>query len=269
MARCDRFFYWPTRTDYASPRDYDLAHCDVTFPSRDGTMLHGWFFPASAGGEARGTVVHCHGNAGNISGHFEFVRWLPACGWNVLCFDYRGYGRSAGRPSREGTVLDAHGAIDHAKTLPGVDPRRLVVFGQSIGGAIAIVAVAERDDVAGLAVDGPFSNYRRIAAWHIRRNPLLFVLAWWVVWLIPRTLDAIDYVARLAPTPLFVFTGDQDRIVDPRMSQALYEAAGEPKALWILPGLDHTEALEVCAEEARPRLLAFFDRCAARGAYSL
>jgi len=265
MARCDRLFYYPTKIRYASPHDYGLTYHDVYFCSRDGTKLHGWFFPAAGRRSTGGTVVHCHGNAGNITGHFEFVRWLPGRGWNCFCFDYRGFGESAGRPSREGIVLDTHAAVDYVSRLPGVDPGSIVLFGQSIGGAAAIVVAAQRRDLAGVAVDGPVSDYRRIAAWHIRHNPLLFALAWWLPrTLIPRGLDPIDYVGQVSPVPLFIFTGDADRVVDYRMSCELYEAAREPKKLWIIPGLDHMEALQKLADETQRRLLNFFQQCVER-----
>ena len=260
MFGCDGLFFHPTRRVYASPDEHRLRYERVSIPTHDGLKLDGWFFPA-ADGPARGTVVHFHGNAGNITGHFEHVAWLPATGWNVLCFDYRGYGRSQGRPTRKGLVLDGHAAIEYVKTRGDVDPARIIVLGQSLGGAVGIVVAAERKDIAGLAVDGAFSHYRRIAAWHIRRNPLLFMLAWWVPALILPGQDPIDHVARVAPTPLFIMHGRADEVVDPRMAEELYAAAGEPKELWLIDGVGHYTALDELANVARPKLLQFFNRC--------
>ncbi len=258
----DGVFYHPTTRTYSVPETYRLAYESVFFKTGDGSCLHGWFFPA--GGNANGTVVHFHGNAGNITGHFEFVRWMPAAGWNVLCFDYRGFGMSQGKCNRPATIDDGHAAIEYAKSRDDVDPNRIVIFGQSIGGAIGIVVAARRDDVCGIATDSAFSHYRRLAAWHVRRSPLLFALAWWV----PKVLvsdgyDPIDYVGRISPQPIFLFQGTADRIIDWHMAEELYQAANDPKELWLIPDLDHTEALEVLAETARPRLLRFFQACVA------
>ncbi|MBI4579121.1 MAG: alpha/beta fold hydrolase, partial [Planctomycetes bacterium] len=152
---------------------------------------------------AHGTVLHLHGNAGNMTGHFQHVAWLPAAGWNVLCFDYRGYGESPGRTTRSGTVADAHAALDYLVARPDVDRRRIVAFGQSLGGAIGIVLVAQRPEIRGLATDGAFESYRRIAAWHVRHSPLLLPIAWWVPrLLIGNAYDPIDHVGRIAPRPL-------------------------------------------------------------------
>ena len=287
MRILDGLFFRPTHRAYASPRQFGLAYEEVRFSAGDGPTLHGWFFPSrtnvsstvlepekvadasmarlSSGltdaAQAVGTIVHFHGNAGNITSHFPQVAWLPAFGWNVLCFDYRGYGRSEGRPSRDGLVRDGHAAIDYVRSRPDVDPARIVVFGQSLGAAVAVVVVAAREDVAGLVCDGGFSHYRRVVAWHIRRNPLLRVVAFWIPWLMDDGYDPIDSVARVAPTPLLILHGTADDVVDPAMAWELYQAAGEPKELWMIEGAGHYEALGTRADEWRPRLLAFVTKC--------
>lgn len=261
MLGLDRLFYHPSRTVYASPSQFGLRHEPVTFETADRVKLDAWFLPAQRQ-DAAGTVVQFHGNAGNITGHLSHVAWFPAAGWNLLCFDYRGYGRSEGRPSRTGLIADGHAALDYLRTRGDVDPRRVVVLGQSLGGAVSIVVVAQRKDVAGVAVDGAFSDYQHIAAWHIRRNPLLFPFSG----LVPRLMmsdgcDPIDYVAKISPRPLFIMHGREDDIVDPHMAEQLYAAARDPKELWLIEGAGHYCALDELADEARPRLLRFFQTC--------
>jgi len=228
MTAGDAFFYHPNAQAYESPRDYGLDYEPVSFHADDGTRLHGWFFP------------------------------------NVLCFDYRGYGQSEGRVTRAGTIADAHAALDYLLRRPGPDASRIVAFGQSLGGAVGIVLTAERNEIRGLATDGAFDGYRRIAAWHIRRNPLLFIAGWWV----PRLLisdgdDPLDYAARIAPRPTLIMHGTADTVVPAAMARRLYDAARHPKELWLIDGADHYEAMQERAREAHPRLLAFFNRCVA------
>jgi fermentation-respiration switch protein FrsA (DUF1100 family) len=259
MLGCDSFFYYPNSTRYGSPEELRLRYEPVHF-AIEGRKLHGWFFPAQ--GDARGTVLHLHGNAGNISGHFQHVAWLPAAGWNVLAFDYRGYGKSEGRVSRAGTIRDAHAALDHLLSRRDVDSSRIVAFGQSLGGAVGIVLTAERREIRGIAVDGAFDSYRRIVAWHVRRNPLLLACAWWYPRLMVGTgYDPVDYVSRIAPRPIFIMHGTADGVVDPQMARTLYDAAGEPKELWLVEGADHYGAMQEHAEVAQERLLRFFSRC--------
>jgi uncharacterized protein len=257
---CDSFFYYPNARQYASPVEEGLRFESVNFSAENGPRLHGWFFPAE--GDARGTVLHLHGNAGNITGHFLHTAWLPAEGWNVLCFDYRGYGQSDGKVTRAGTVADAHAALDYLLKRPDVDPQRVVVFGQSLGAAIGVVLTAERQEIRGLAIDGCFDSYRHIVAWHVRRNPLLMAIAWWYpATFVPRAYDPINYVARISPRPLFIMQGTADCIVNPAMAQRLYDAAKEPKELWMVEGMDHYGAMQDLPEESHPRLLEFFEQC--------
>ena len=258
MALTDTFFYYPNRTEYERPSDYGLKHEDMFISTRDGLRLHGWFFPAS--GEARGTVLHLHGNAGNLSGHFQHVAWLPAAGWNVLCFDYRGYGRSEGKIGRAGSVADAHAALDWLLVRPDVDPARIVAFGQSLGGAIGIVLAAQRTELRGLATDGALDHYRRIARWHILHNPVLLVLAWWVPFLMSNEYNPIDFVPQIAPRPVLLIHGTADTVCPVAMSRRLFAAAGEPKELWLIDGANHYQAIQEMPEQTHPRLLAFFER---------
>ncbi len=257
MAAGDRLFYFPTRHVYGRPETYGLAYESVRFPSADGVSLHGWFFPAE--GEAAGTVVHCHGNAGNITGHFEHVRWLPAQGWNVFCFDYRGYGESAGQPTRAGTIADAGAAIGYVCGRSDVDAGRVVLLGQSLGGAIGIVVAARTPSVRAVAVEGAFSNYRVEAHFVGRQNLLLAPLAGPLSrMLVSDGDDPIDWVGKIAPRPTLFVCGTNDRIVDHRQTIALHEAAGEPKELVVIEGGGHTDSMS--RPEGRERFLQFFER---------
>ena len=254
----DRWFYHPTRHVYAHPEDESLVYEPVRFPAND-ERLHGWFFPAV--GNARGTVIHCHGNAGNITGHFTYVAWMPACGWNVLVFDYQGFGRSKGRATRAGTIADANAAIDYARSRVDVDETRLVLFGQSLGGAIAIVTAAERHDLRAVAVEGAFCDYRREARFICKRTWFLWGAAPLTNLLIGPGYDPIDYVARIAPTPTFFITGTADAVCDYRQTLDLHETAGEPKSLWVIQEGHHTGALTETDGEGQQRLDAFFSEC--------
>ena len=256
----DRFFYHPNNNTYEAPADYGLASERVSFHTADGVRLAGLFLQAE--GQVNGTVLHLHGNAGNLTGHFPHVAWLPKAGWNVLCFDYRGYGNSQGKTTRAGTIADAEAALDYLLRRPDIDTSRIVALGQSLGGAVGIVLTAQRPEIRGLATDGAFDHYRRIACWHVRQDPLLFALAWWFPYLLMRDgYDPIDHVTRIRPRPLLIMQGTADRVVDPAAAQRLYDRAGEPKELWMIEGVEHYEALQEMADEVRPRLLNFFARC--------
>ena len=254
----DSCFYYPTREVLYTPDQLGLDYEDVTFKASDGVKLSGWFLPAR--GAPRGTVIHFHGNAENMTGHITFAAWLPRAGYNLLVFDYRGYGQSEGKVTRKGTILDGHAALNYVLSRPDVDPQRVFAFGQSIGGAVAIVVAAERPELRAVVVDSSFSSYRRIAAMHLRKM-LLFK---WLAGLTARLAlsadyDPIDCVDRLAPRPLLVIASGQDEICFPELSRELYDAAREPKEFWLIPEAAHTETIFLKFDEARRRITTRFE----------
>ncbi len=255
----NRVFYYPDANDRGTPADSGLNYEDVYFSTSEGPRLHGWFLPATSP-RVLGTVLHLHGNVANITGHYAFAEGLPPRGFNVLCFDYRGYGRSEGRPTRNGTIEDAAAALDYLRGRSDVDAVRIFLFGQSIGGTIGIALAARHTgSFCAVVIDSAFSGYRRIARYHVLHNPLLLVLAWWFPLLVSRQDDPIDCVSAIAPTPMFLMHGMSDRIVPHSMSQALFDAAGEPKRLWLIPDMDHTEVWWEQDEKAANRVAEFFE----------
>jgi alpha-beta hydrolase superfamily lysophospholipase len=260
---CNGLFYYPSDRQWYSPSEFRLAHEDVWFKTSDGVTLHGWWLPAE--GAAKGTVIHFHGNAENVSGHVVLVEWLPRDGYNVLMFDYRGYGRSGGRVTREGTIRDGHAAVDYALTRPEVDWARLFAYGQSLGGAVAVVVAAERPEIRSLVVESSFSGYRRIAAQKVRE----LVGAGWIAnglasALISSGHDPIDVVHKIAPRPLLIISGECDAICSAELNRELYDAAGEPKEYWLVPGGQHLGIMEAEPQALRARVLACFERAGSR-----
>ncbi len=232
-------FYYPDNDDHGdSPAASGLKHEFVTFASTDGTRLTGWFVPAAGVAEprnAKGTVIQVHGNAGNMTAHWAFVSWLPARGFNVFMFDYRGYGESAGSPNLQGLFEDTRSAIDYVRKRPDVDPRRLVILAQSLGGNNAVAAVGEgsREGIRAMVIDSTFSSYSAIANDKLPGIGLL----------VDDRYSADRYVAGLAPIPLLFIHGMEDRVIPYRHSERLFALAGEPKWLTLVPGGAHIDAL--------------------------
>lgn len=259
LAGCaNGLFYYPDRRDYEAQVGYAIPHEDVWMTSRDGTRLHGWFLKAQ--GEAKGTVVFLHGNAQNLTSHVLYVDWLPAAGYHVLIADYRGYGLSLGKPSRRGVYEDARAMWDYARARPDVDPQKLILFGQSLGGANAL-ALAGRQRLPGLravVADSAFSSYDRIGREKILQIPVLGYVLWPFSPLIVSP-GLSPQPERIAPVPLLLIHGDRDDVVPYRHSERLYAQARGPRFLWTLEGGGHTEAFARFRNQAVPRLLKFFD----------
>lgn len=254
----DRVFYYPSQADYGNPGQEGLQYEAVRFASRDGTSLSGWFLPAAGGNprHAKGTVIHVHGNAENISAHWPFVGWLTSRGYNVFLFDYRGFGQSAGTPGPKGVFEDTQSAFDYVRTRPDVDPEKLLVFAQSLGGnnAIAAIGAGNRAGIRAIAVEGTFYSYAAIAD-EVLPSAGLFT---------NDDYSADRYVARLAPIPLLLIHGTDDDIVPYRHSERLFAIAGEPKRLELVLNGGHIDAMTARFEQTyRDMLTAFFDEALA------
>lgn len=259
----DGCFYYPDRRVYSRPDDFGLRCEDVTFRASDGVNLHGWWLPSTHRG-SRGVVVHFHGNAANISNHIALACWLPPLGYDLFMFDYRGYGRSEGAPTRAGTTLDGLAAIDWAAARAEAAGLPLFAYGQSLGGAVAIVASVQRPAVRAVIAETTFGSYRRIAGMHGSRSLMLGPAGPWVAAAtVTRGEDPIDVVARLSPRPLLVIAAQHDTVCFPELSRELFDAAAAPKEFWEAPGAGHLAILDGNEAELSRRIDEFLVRAGA------
>lgn len=243
LSGCSNAFFFPYHKHVQTPEQLGLKYEDVYFNAGDGTRLHGWYLPAP--GRALGTILFLHGNAENVSTHIMSVRWLPERGFNVFLLDYRGYGVSAGKPTLAGAQDDVDSALKMLLARPGVDAGRVVVFGQSLGGAIAIHNVAHspyRRHIRTLVVESAFSGYRRITREKLGDFWLTWPLQYPLSWTVSDKYNPSEAVTDISPIPLLVIHGDRDPIVPVHHGQRLFELAREPKQLWIVEGGGHIQA---------------------------
>lgn len=243
LAGCvERFFFYPDAVRYTAPEQFGLRAQDVEVRAADGPRLHGWFLPAS--GMAKGTVLHLHGNAANVTNHLPLVAWLPARGYNVLMLDYRGFGRSEGKPTLDGIVDDALAALQYVRTRPDVDRERLVVFGQSLGGATALRMLAR--DAAGVRlaiIDSSFPSYRGIARDAAAGSGMAALASLAAPGLPGADKDPVTALKSIRVPVIFVH-GTRDAVIPHANSDALH-AAAPSNQLWKIPGADHIAALAV------------------------
>lgn len=217
--------YYPEsgRNIIETPDDRGLGYESVEIATLDGESLHGWFIPAPA---AAGTVLFFHGNAGNISHRMDYLLMFHRLGYNTLIFDYRGYGQSSGSPSESGTYLDAQAAWRYLTEKKEIPSTRVVLFGESLGGAVA-AWLAVREKPALLVLASVFTSIPDMAA---KIYPFLPVR------LLSRfEYSTIDYLRTVA-CPVLVAHSPQDDIVPFTHGEALYQAAPEPKQFLRLQG---------------------------------
>ncbi len=218
-----RLIYFPFATLEANPAQIGLAYDDVQLETDDGVQLHGWYLPAP---NAAFTVLFFHGNAGNISHRLDSLRLFHTLGVNVLIFDYRGFGNSGGSPSESGTYLDASAAWRHLIEVRQLRPDQVILFGRSLGGAVASW-LAVRVPARGLILESSFSSLPALGTDHY---PLLPVR--WLSWY------RYDTQSRLASLsmPVLIAHSRDDRIVGFHHAEVLYESAPAPKTLLEMRG---------------------------------
>lgn len=205
---------------------------DVYFEAADGVRLNGWHFPGPAGSErSRMAVLICHGNAGNISHRLDLYELLHGLGLSVFAFDYRGYGNSEGRPSEEGTYLDARAAHEWL-CAKGYGATNILVLGESLGGAIA-TELALTVPVGGIILQSTFTSIPDIGA---------ELFPWLPVKLLATIrYDTVSKLPRIR-VPVLVMHSRDDGIVGFRHAERNFAVANEPKMLWEIDG-DHNDSL--------------------------
>lgn len=253
---CSGVLFQPMKTLIRTPADIGLQYEDINFNNDDGTQLHGWFLPAI--GSAQGTILLLHGNAENISTHIGSVHWLPERGFNVFLFDYRGYGQSSGNTSITGSHQDINSALRWLLNKPGIDPRRIIVLGQSLGGALGSYALIQSGlskKIRLLILDSTFANYQQIAREKFSDFWLTWPFQYPLSWTLPGDYNPIDVIDSYSPTPVLIIHGERDDIVPIHHGQQLFEAAREPKTFWLIPGAGHISSLR--QPEVRNKLVDY------------
>ena len=215
---------------------------DVWLRTADGVKVHAWWV---ARPEARVATLFLHGNAGNLTHRAYRVAEWTAAGSAVLLVDYRGYGKSEGRPGEKGLYADAEAGYQWL-VATGWKPERIVVHGESLGTAVA-VDLASRRKCAGVVLEAPFTSGSDMAG---RVLPVLGPLVF-------RALDSRSKIGRVEP-PLLVIHGDRDEVVPFEQGQRLFEAGGEPKWFWRVEGAGHNDLVERAGTRYRERLREFY-----------
>lgn len=212
-----------------APGDMGLGQVEeVSFDTEDGLALWGWFFPVD---RPRATVIVFNGNAGHRAYRGALATGLRTRGFQVLLFDYRGYGGNDGRPTEDGLRADARAALTYVRGRADVDSERIVYFGESLGTAMAIGLAAE-EEAAGLVLRSPFASLVEVGRIHYPILP--------VEWLLADRFETLEDAARVG-SPVLVIAGDADRIVPLEQSRKLFGALRAHKEMLVIEGAGHND----------------------------
>ncbi len=246
----NRIIFQPNTFLERTPHELGLEFEDLYFTAPDGVRLNGWFIPFPA---STSTLVWFHGNAGNMGDRLENIKLLhDYVNVNIFIFDYRGYGRSEGRPSEEGVYLDGEAALDLVKNkTSNAGARKTILFGRSLGAAVA-TEIATRFESNGLILESPFISVAEMARVVFPFLPIRPLL---------RTrFDTREKIEKIK-VPLLVLQGDRDDVVPYEHGKRVFEAAPEPKKFFTIPGAAHNDTYIVGGKRYFQQLKEFIDGC--------
>ena len=294
-----KFIFSPARAIAITPDNFQLKYQDVwlPIPAKTGAVetVHGWWIPASEnprkvragareavpvqpsetppsppllrGGvreavpvpplknEGLGRVVlYLHGNGSNVGANVEHANRFHRLGLSVFLIDYRGYGKSQGDfPSESRVYEDAQQAWDYLVKQRGINPHQIYIYGHSLGGAVAIDLAVRHPEAAGLIVEGSFTSVRAMVDF---QKPMFALFP--IDLLLRQRFDSLSKVDRLKIPVLFIH-GTADSVVPAQMSQKLFDAAPEPKQLYMVPEGGHNNAAQIGGAEYLHRVKEFLD----------
>jgi fermentation-respiration switch protein FrsA (DUF1100 family) len=218
--------YFPMKEVHAAPDIIGMPYEEIFFSTSDGIRLHGWFIPGEG---ASWTLLFCHGNAGNVSHRLEKLMFLRDLGLSIFIFDYRGYGKSEGEPGERGLYRDADAAYEYVTEKRRVSPDRVILYGESLGGAVAIDLAARRR-VKAVITEETFTSIRAMAR---------LVYPFMPPFMIRSKFDSLSKIAKVAYPKLIIHSVD-DEIVPFSFAERLFDAAHPPKKLLKIRGSHNT-----------------------------
>jgi hypothetical protein len=233
----NRSIYFPPRYPEGFPpqQTYQGEVEDVWLQTADGVRINAFYHSNSA---SKQVLLWFHGNAENIGYCLDQMQALATIGVNILAVDYRGYGRSEGKPGEAGVYQDADAAYDFLVKQRHFRPQDIVIYGHSLGGAVA-VSLASRRPCGGLIVQSSFTNVRAMAR-RVFPIPL-------VEYVVRSRFDSLEKI-RDVHAPILIAHGTRDDVVPFTMSQQLFAAAPEPKRFYAVEGAGHNDLLEAGGE---------------------
>ncbi len=251
LTGCSHLIFFPEKKDYPNPNLKKYKFKDVYFETSDKVRLHGWFFKTE---NPEGTVVFFHGNAENITTHVNSIFWFVDNRFDVFIFDYRGYGKSEGRPSLKGVHIDGLSAVKFC--VDNLDKTgKIILFGQSLGGEIAIYVAAnyrQKNLIKLLIVDSTFSSYRKLAREKLSSSPITWIFQPLAFFLNDK-YSPVRWIDKVFPIPIIFIHGKKDRVIPFKHSLVLFKKYKGKKHIFIVENAGHIQGL--LDKEVRSKVL--------------
>lgn len=242
--------FFPTKypEGFWQPAQRGIAVEDCFFTTSDGVKLHGWYAPYEG---AQHTLLWCHGNAGNISHRLDQLKMLhERVRVNIFILSYRGYGRSEGSPDEDGLYQDARAAYDYLVAEKQVNAKQLVLYGQSLGGAV-VVDLAVARPCAGLIIESSFSSAKDVAKSLFSFLPVHYFIG--------VRFDSATKIKQVH-VPVLIIHGTHDEVIPYELGRKLFDAANEPKEFYSMPGATHNDPFLVGGEAYYSKIRQFIEQ---------
>lgn len=250
---CDHVFYQPSSEMVDSPEQYGIEFEEFTIPTADFQTLYGWRLHSKKK-VTYGTFVQFHGNADNMSTHFRSLAWVTDAGFDLVVFDYRGYGKSSGLPERGLLVTDSKLILDWV--LKNSKTTDVILVGQSLGGAIAVPSLSKSpsERVRLLVLDSTFDSYRKITRQKLSNFFLTWPFQYPLSYLVSDSLSPQDYISRI-PTPILFLHSKADPIVPYQRGYSLYKISKSSVGFWEFETPSHTAGFHIPKLNFREKLI--------------
>lgn len=255
-ARQRALVYQPQASVRHNPADVKVKFEELDIPVGDGGAIHAWSLPVDSGTSGQATLLYLRGNDGNLGEEVERLAALRRYGLPILAIDYSGFGRSSGpAPSEARLYADATAARDYLVSSQSVDPTRIIVYGHSLGGAVAVELALRRAPVCGVVLESTFTS---IADMGRIEYPMIPVMRW----LLTERFETLSKIGRLS-VPIVFIHGTADEVVPVAMTQQLYQAAQAPKRLILVEGRGHEEAMPAGGQPVAEAIADLARHCSA------
>lgn len=262
LINCSVLYYHPTKETYFTPKQMGFSYDPSLLTTKDGVKLNVWRIYSKKFETPKAVILQFHGNGQNMSAHFISLVWLVNHGYELIVFDYRGYGDSEGEPDPDDILEDSNLILDFALQEARDKGTKLIVYGQSLGGAIAMKSLSDwkdKNEVVLFCIDGSFPSYREVAKQTM--NQVLFPpIGNMFAWLFHDRTSPRDSIAKLSPIPLLIIHGTEDTVVFFENGKQIFGLAGEPKVFWEIRGGGHVDWMNLGQSKFAKEFLVLLNR---------
>ncbi len=255
LSACSSLLYYPSQQEYYSRKDLPYNIEEMTFPDSQGNQINAWYFHAE---HPKAKVLFYHGNAQNLSAHFSMLSWIVDSGYDLMIFDYPGYGKSTGKPTPESTALSGLASIQKIYSINPELP--LFMYGQSLGGQVMqkSINLDEKRNYKAVFIEASFVSYRSVARRILAKSWITWLFQP-VAWLVMNDSWAGD-PSLISPVPVYVLHGDQDGVIPLEQGERVFEQSKEPKQWKVFEGGAHSNSYYIKKGVYRKYLLDVFEK---------